>query len=647
MFNIEHRLKELYRADSTDKHLVLDFYRPGDNVPFLHLLSENIESEALELSESLGSGENLDFGSCEASQMKITLIDVPDTVKNSQMIAYQVIEGIFPAEDLFPGDDVFPSGYVMPMGKYIVQSAEKQDNRCYLDVTALDFMSKFDVDVSAWYNALSFPISLRDFRASLCRHVGVTEDVPEYLPNDDILIDKTVDAGDLIGRQVLIACEQANGVFGHFDRNGVLQHVALQPNDCLVPAQELYPGDSLFPEFPGEMNGQVYDEQFDPYLLISCEFEEYTVKSIDRVQIRQEKGDIGALYGDGTNVYTVEGNFLLYGKTAAELEQIARGIYGMVSGRRYVPYESESKGLPYIEVGDALRFNFGQESIMSYVLKRTLKGIYALRDSYDAEGEEIRGVETDVNKEIIQLQGKAAYLVKNVDEVSAKVVDLAKNTEARFAVTAEAIESTVKRLGEAESSIKQTAEQIVLKVSKEDLVKDLNSELKITGNSIELTTGHFSVNASNLSIDSNGNLRCSNGEFSGKITAITGKIAGFSIEGNSLSATGDDTEIRFGNYQMDRNGATFKNVEIDERGVYIGSIGNRFSHMWESDTGDIYVNEVYIDDPWWKGWSVTQTVKELWNTVYGGSSGCSSDGGCGSDGGCNDDALIDDIGGCG
>ena len=61
MFDIEHRLKELYRADSTDKHLVLDFYRPGANVPFLHLLSENIESEALELSESLGSGEKSGF----------------------------------------------------------------------------------------------------------------------------------------------------------------------------------------------------------------------------------------------------------------------------------------------------------------------------------------------------------------------------------------------------------------------------------------------------------------------------------------------------------------------------------------------------------------------------------------------------------
>lgn len=396
------------------------------------------------------------------------------------------------------------------------------------------------------------------------------------------------------------------------------------------------------------MNTQIYDESIEPHLLISCTLEEYAVKSIDKVQIRQESGDIGALYGNGTNCYTLEGNFLLYGKTAAELNQIAVGIYGMISGRIYTPYEAESKGLPYLEVGDAIRLGLDDDAIVSYIMKRTMKGSYALRDSYSATGEEIRSVQSDINADITQLKGRAAFLVKSVDEVSAKLIDVEKNVESQFKITAEQISSTVKRLSEAESSINQTAEQISFKVSKKDLVKDLNSELKITGNSIELTTGHFSVNATNLSIDSSGNLRCNNGEFSGRITALSGKIAGFSIEGNSLSASSDDTEIRFGNYQMDRNGATFKNVEIDESGIYIGSIGNRFSHTWESETGDIYVNEVYIDDLWWKGWSVTETVRSLWEKVFGSSGGgCGSD--CydtGCDGDCNDDALIDDIGGC-
>ena len=86
-----------------------------------------------------------------------------------------------------------------------------------------------------------------------------------------------------MGRDVLIACEQLNGVFGHFDRNGVLQHITLQPNYCMIPAVDLYPGTDVYPVLPGEMNDQVYDERIDPYLCISCQYEEYTVQSIDTV----------------------------------------------------------------------------------------------------------------------------------------------------------------------------------------------------------------------------------------------------------------------------------------------------------------------------------------------------------------------------
>lgn len=630
MYEVSEQLKELYRTDTVPKTMVAEFRRQGESAPFL-TISDNTRFFAMSIEESLSSGENIEYGSCEASEVKLTVKDVPASIKNSEMTLRQII-----------------GGRTLPFGKYVIQSVEKQENSEFRDIKGLDYMSKFDIDVVSWYNSLSFPLTLQAFRASLCTFVGVSENIPDYLPNDNMPVHKTVDTLELSGRQVLIACEQVNGSFGHFDRNGVLQHIILQPNDRLVPASDLYPSSALYPQAPGEMNTQIYDESIEPHLLISCTLEEYAVKSIDKVQIRQESGDIGALYGNGTNCYTLEGNFLLYGKTAAELNQIAMGIYGMISGRIYTPYEAESKGLPYLEVGDAIRLGLDDDAIVSYIMKRTMKGIYALRDSYSATGEEIRSVQSDINADITQLKGRAAFLVKSVDEVSAKLIDVEKNVEAQFKVTAEQISSTVKRLSEAESSINQTAEQISFKVSKKDLVKDLNSELKITGNSIELTTGHFSVNATNLSIDSSGNLRCNNGEFSGRITALSGKIAGFSIEGNSLSASNDDTEIRFGNYQMDRNGATFKNVEIDESGIYIGSIGNRFSHTWESETGDIYVNEVYIDDPWWKGWSVTETVRSLWEKVFGSSGGgCGSD--CydtGCDGDCNGDALIDDIGGC-
>ena len=102
---------------------------------------------------------------------------------------------------------------------------------------------------------------------------------------------------------------------------------------------------------------------------------------------------------------------------------------------------------------------------------------------------------------------------------------------------------------------------------------------------------------------------------------------------------------------MNRYGCTFKEVEIDEDGIYIGSIGNQYTHMWKSDTGELYCNELYIDQTWWKGWSLTDTVETLWNYVHGGGwDPCGSDDdcdGCGDSCGSDDDIpLEDDIGGC-
>lgn len=563
MYTTDNELKSLYRADRTIKNMIAEFRRLGEEKPFLAIY-DNTKFHEMTMEESLSSDENLEFGSCEASEVKITISDISGIVKGSEMTLYQTLNGLFPEESMFPSEDMYPSGYVMPFGKYIVQSAEKQENSNFRDIKALDFMSLFDVNVIEWYNSLTFPMTLRAFRASLCRYIGVTESIPDYLPNDDMMVDKTIDTAELIGRDVLIACEQANGAFGHFDRNGVLQHVVLQPNDRLVPSMDLFPDDGLYPQAPGDMNTQIYDEQLDPYLLISCIFEEHTVKSIDKVQIRQEEGDIGAIYGTGTNCYTVDGNFIMYGKSADELAVIAQNIYGMVSGRMYIPFESESKGLPYLEVGDAARFEFGSDFIVSYIIKRTLKGIYALRDSYSATGEEIRSTESNINTDIIQLKGKAAILKKNVDEVSAQVIDLGKNTEAQLKITAEQITAEVKRAKEAEASltveanriatnvtnlendtnskIEQLSSQISLKVSQKDLVSAMQLEVNKDGASITFETGHFIVKGQNFYVNADGSGGAANGNLTwdanGKIT-----VKGATIEGALVSSTSSSSVI--------------------------------------------------------------------------------------------------------
>jgi len=68
-------------------------------------------------------------------------------------------------------------------------------------------------------------------------------------------------------------------------------------------------------------------------------------------------------------------------------------------------------------------------------------------------------------------------------------------------------------------------------VQKGDVVNQVNSELKISGNSIALTTGHFTISAKNLTLDSAGNAT-----FSGTVKAAT-------IEGSTITgAAGEFTK---------------------------------------------------------------------------------------------------------
>lgn len=634
----DEAMNALYRADSIEKHFIAEFRKDGTSTPFLTVY-DGKRFYDMTMEESLSSEENLNFGSCEATQIKLTMIDLDDSIKNTEMTLYQVLDGVYPAEDLFPSNDVCPSGHVMPFGKYIVQSADRQPNTNYREITALDLMCKFDVDVTDWYNALLFPLTLRDFRARLCQYIGVAEYVPDYLPNDGMLVEKTIDTAQLMGRDVLIACEQANGVFGHLDRKGVLQHVILQPNYTLMPAPDLYPSADLFPMLPGTMNEQVYDEKIDPYLMISCQYEEYTVKSIDKVQIRQEEGDIGAIYGTGTNCLTIEGNFLVFGKTAAELNAIAQGIFGMVSSRPYVPYECKLKGLPYLEVGDTGLLEFGGNSITTYIIKRTLKGIFALKDTYSATGEEIRSTEHNINTEIIQLKGKAAILKKSVDEVSAELIDFEKETSAKFAITAEQISAEVKRAQEAEASLKimadqismsvknlkentesqflQTANQIALKVSK----GDVSSQLSIEPDDITITSNRFSWSATNSSMSKDGTLRCTNGIFSGN------------LESDNFIA--NDSGVYFGDFVVSVDSSNiFRAVDgsVSIQTAAGGPFGRYATLVLDTASGTTTLSDHHLDvtrisarqingdcmligENWWAGYTLFEALDYLYDKI--------------------------------
>lgn len=582
MLNIPEDIKNLFRADNTSdktqKKFKLTFYDesvdtlypyetlfPDESLfpaeygePWLVIENNRIESESLTITESLSEAEDLEFGSCEAAALEITVADVIEDVTNREFVLTVEI-----------------GGYEMAMGIYTVESFARQADRRKRKITAYDRMRWFNVDVSGWYNDLTFPMTLKSFRDSLCDYIGIQQEQKTLL-FDSMQISKTIEPSQISGLDVLKAICQINGCFGHIDKTGQLVYVYLQQTG-LYPSEELFPLEELYPsELGGDGRPKEIVSTYKELI-----YEDYLVEGINGLNIRGQEGDIGASIGENDNVYAIEGNFLVYGKSASELLEIAKRLLPAISEKSYRPAALKCSAMPWIEAGDAIIAPTRDDIVETFVMRRVIKGCQAMEDAISSSGSQKREDFFGIGKQIIQLEGKTAIITKSVDEVSVQMSNLKNYTESQFKITAESITSEVNRAtksegelstkitqtaekiesevsratkaeGELSSKITQTAGEITLqvneKVNKGDVTSQLNSELKITGNSIALTTGHFTVNAKNLTIDNQGNatfsgkLSAASGTFSGEITASVGKIGPWEISDEGL--IGDAGELR-------------------------------------------------------------------------------------------------------
>ena len=583
MLDVPEIIKQRCRGDNnraeTVRHLELSFFNggidtlypandlyPADNLypsdagtPWLTIPMSQICAETLNLTESLSSGSNIVWGSCEAAKFVVTVADVDEEIEGREFTATLSI-----------GD------YKMAYGIYVVDSVVKQADRRKRKIMAYDRMIKFDVDVSDWYHAM-YPTddtthTIQKLRDSLCEHIGVPQQ-QTVLINDEMAVGKTISPESLCGRDVLKAICEINGVFGHFDRTGMLTYISLQDTG-LYPSDTLYPGDDLYPQ-----SGWAAAEELEYYRSIT--YEDYLIDGIDRVQVRQEDGDIGAVVGSGSNTYVVEGNFLTYGLGSADLTKLAWSIYDSIAGKTYRPAKIVSYAMPWIEVGDGLRAITTDTEIATFVLTRTMSGIQAMMDTVEAKGTKTQGQSFGIQNEIIQLKGKTAVIVRNVDEVSATVTDLEKRTTAQLKVVSDQITAEVKRATDQEvelaGSISVLAGQIEAKVSRGDLVAAINLEVNKTGSCITMEAGHFIFKGSNFYVNEDGSGGAANGNLawdaSGGVVAKNIKLIMADISGTTNTSTIGCSTLSAQNANIDRltvNGTT--------------------------EMGDIVCRDIYSDD---------------------------------------------------
>ena len=515
---------------------------PAEQEPFYIIENSQMQTESIKITEGLCESDDLKFGECNAAQFEVTVADVQQDLTGLEFMVTLEVDG-----------------YEMAMGIYTVDSFVRQADRRLKKITAYDRMQKFSTDVSAWYQVLTFPLTLKEFRYSLCEYIGVKQ-IDTDLPLDDMPVSKTIDPEQLSGLDVLQAICEINGCFGHIDKTGRLRYQFL---GCagLYPSETLFPDDDLF---PGDLLDDENTEQILFYKQSDTSYEDYIVTPIDRLQIRQEEGDVGVLYGKGSNTYVIEGNFLAYGKSSEELEEIAAAAFENIAGRTYRPCKIVNPGLPWIEVGDGLVCYTSDDVIETYCLKRTMTGIQGMMDTFEASGSIEYEENFGIQSQIIQLEGKSAVIKKSIEQVSVDMRNLKENMETQFKQTAEAIALEAKRAGEAEAALGVRADQIALSVKNlndytdaqikllSDSITmkvskgDVSSQLSIESGGISIKGNRFSWDAEFSSLTPEGKLTVIDGLFKGSINvadgiftvdAKTGKVVAKSIEIGSTSST--------------------------------------------------------------------------------------------------------------
>lgn len=367
------------------------------------IAATNIVANTTKLIQSISDAEQLKYGSVEPSMFEIQIAQ--DTAQVERVEA-SAIAGMGRGKiwDCAQGKKLtvyIKKGIIEHSAEFFIKSIKGEGTTGFKTITAYDALSLFDKNVAEWYNGLNFnSLTLKAFRESLCTYCGV-EFESVTLPNDSMTISRTMSATSITGRDILSACCELCGCWPKIDLWGTnkLKWVTLGATSCET------------------FDYSQYDYTFRP----DSTREEYDCKGINAVIIRATDDDVGGHYPATVqdNPYIIQGNFLCFGKSTAELTTIAQNIYNQIANKPYRPHKTVITGRPYLEPGDKVTVKFADGNggtFDTYILKRTMTGEAALLDTYEAKGEKEHREQYGISQQIQQIQGRTNELTRTVDE---------------------------------------------------------------------------------------------------------------------------------------------------------------------------------------------------------------------------------------
>ena len=374
------------------------------------------------LTQTLNSGQEFTIGSACTDEIEVEYLAQDDNLiaKGDVLTLYWVNDS---------GTKTKVGIYYCEKPNYQGLMREISGTSTVYKVVAYDTMSKLDADFSGWLHAnqAQFPKTIWQLVQLACQRAGVAL-ASSSLPINGSYSVQAFYADDLTCRQIISWAAEAAGCYAHMNADGKLQFLTYTNKRSTV---------KITPD--GASNSTAYYAD-------SLSYEDYTVKAIEKVQIRQSDNDVGVIYPDSTtatNTYAVQGNLLLTTGTEANLKTVAQNLYNVLKNVTYTPCKvsvPSSSGLAcgqIVHVKDARGREFD-----TYLMSATISSGKA---SFESVGSASRESSSAVNSQSYKnLTGKMLEIKTSVDGLEVKASDLTgKYTDLK--ATVDGLSSEVKK----------------------------------------------------------------------------------------------------------------------------------------------------------------------------------------------------------
>ena len=374
-------------------------------LPELEMSVDDANIGSISFNEAISDTDNLFFVGCISSELELTLNDFTTDIHLKTIEVYAQ-KGNTTELKIFKGK---------------VYTADLDGRNNTMKVVAYDSLYRiFNADITEWYGSLEFPMSMKDFRDAFFLHFGITQKAATLL-FDNLQIERTIGGEEgnqgILGRDIIKPLCEANVVFGHIDYDGDFVYQSITQNNRNVAL--------------GEVNNMVKAK--------------YETSVIDKVIVRTDEEDIGAVSGTGANAYIVEGNMFFLGFDASALEDVADAIFGELSGFSFQPLESEQQYNAIYELGDLITVPDGFGDIFqTIILQRTTD---FQRETVISKGlSEYSQSASYTNNSLVALLGKTNRLYRDVEQTRSTITDIAAGLHSEIVQTAEGLEIEIERL---------------------------------------------------------------------------------------------------------------------------------------------------------------------------------------------------------